>query len=96
MEKFPNSLGLHRAPTNLFSTYWGDGHGRDSYITVGNAGLLKPGTYLNRAPQTGYSPKIVACSALYTNQVKPFFGAGKEPTALRYYGDGSGRDSYVV
>jgi len=50
MQKFPNSLGLHRAPMNLFSTYWGDGFGRDSYITVENAGLFKPGTFLNRPP----------------------------------------------
>ena len=25
-----------------------------------------------------------------------FFGKGKEATVLKYYGDGSGRDSYVT
>ena len=26
----------------------------------------------------------------------PFKGVGKDPTVLKYFGDGTGRDSYVI
>ncbi len=56
MEKFPQTLGIYRTSHEKYTTYWGDGSGRDSYgyAIVGNAGLRKPGSYLNSAPKTGY------------------------------------------
>lgn len=41
MDKFPATLAIHRTNQNQFTTYRGDGFGRDSYITVGNAGQHK-------------------------------------------------------
>jgi hypothetical protein len=58
MEKFPQTLGIYRTSHEKYTTYWGDGSGRDSYAIVGNAGLRKPGSYLNSAPKTGYQAKI--------------------------------------
>ena len=42
------SLGVMRQPG--YTQYLGDGCGRDSYIIVGNAGLIKPDAFKNTAP----------------------------------------------
>ena len=96
MEKFPQRLGIYRTHHEKYTTYWGDGTGRDSYAVVGNAGLRKPESYVNTPPRTGYQPKERTTSTMYAGPHKAFFGAGKEATVLRYFGDGSGRDSYVI
>lgn len=75
-------------------TYWGDGHGRDSYVLEGNGGLDKgPITPI----WTGYQPTNNTTS-LYINQAHQFkkINSHKDAVAFRYFGDGSGRDSYVV
>lgn len=46
------SLGVICNPT--YTMYRGDGNGRDSYIIVGNGGLIKPDAYNNTPPRTGY------------------------------------------
>ncbi len=46
------ALGIMRQPG--YTMYWGDGQGRDSYIIVGNGGLIKPDAYNNTPPRTGY------------------------------------------
>ncbi len=46
------ALGVTRQPG--YTMYWGDGQGRDSYIIVGNGGLIKPEAYNNTPPRTGY------------------------------------------
>jgi len=33
---------------------------------------------------------------MFAGPMKPYFGAGKEATVLKYFGDGSGRDTYVT
>lgn len=86
------SLGVSKAPG--YTVYHGDGQGRDSYIIVGNAGLIKPDAYKNTPPLLGYQP--LNRSTLYHGQTKQFHGALKEPTVWKYFGDGSGRDGYVV
>ena len=48
--------GMHRSSGTRYSIYTGDGNGRDSYIIVGNGGNLKPESFLNSAPHTGYHP----------------------------------------
>ena len=65
-------------------------------MITGNGGLLKPEAYDNVAPRTGYQPKVRSNSSLYAGEMKPYCGYGKEATVLKYYGDGTGRDSYVV
>lgn len=96
MEKFPQKLGIYRTHHEKYTTYWGDGSGRDSYAIVGNAGLRKPEAYVNSAPRTGYQPKERTTSTMYAGPLKSFSGYGKDATVLRYFGDGSGRDSYVI
>lgn len=80
----------------LYNTYLGDGNGRDSYIIIGNAGQYKAEAAKNEVhPRTGYQ-KNRNCSTLYAGELKPFMGPHKEPNVCRYFGDGSGRDSYVI
>lgn len=78
-------------------TYWGDGIGRDSYIITGNGGLVGDANMPSTSPWTGYQPTNNT-TALYTNQAHQMkrLNAHKEAAALKYYGDGTGRDSYVV
>lgn len=40
-------LGLFRTNTQAFTTYRADGQGRDSYVLVGNGGLIKPVGFKN-------------------------------------------------
>ena len=63
---------------------------------TGNGGLRGP-TATQAEINTGYQAKANS-TRLYTNQNHQFkrLVANKEPTALRYFGDGTGRDSYVV
>ena len=46
------SQGVIRNPG--YTIYRGDGQGRDSYILVGNGGLIKPEGYCNTPPRTGF------------------------------------------
>jgi hypothetical protein len=88
--------GMHRSSGTRYSIYTGDGNGRDSYIIVGNGGNLKPESFLNSAPHTGYHPPKKNARKMFTGPLKKFKGSGKEATVFRYWGDGSGRDSYVI
>ena len=87
---------LARTHHEKYATYWGDGLGRDSYIIHGNGGL-RSGDAVQAEINTGYQAKG-SSSRLFTNQNQQFkrLVGSKEATALRYFGDGSGRDSYVV
>jgi hypothetical protein len=91
----PSIKGLNRTSKTRYNVYTGDGSGRDSYVIVGNGGVLKPECYLNNAPHVGYHPPR-ASNSMYMGPVKKFSGAGKDATAFRYWGDGSGRDYYAV
>lgn len=87
------TTGVSKQPG--YTQYRGDGSGRDSYILVGNAGLVKPESFKNVAPQLGYKP-VPDRSTMFSGPVRKFHGALKEPTVWKYFGDGTGRDSYVV
>ena len=91
------STSIARTYDPKYTTYRGDGQGRDSYVFMGNGGLVAPGAYTTNAPQIGYQrPK--KSSTLYINQPiqQTFVTGSKEATAFKYFGDGSGRDSYVI
>ena len=70
-----------------YTTYTGDGAGRDHYIVFNNGGLhglrdyraqTKPG--FNLGPNLPHE-KVTPC---------------KEPTAFDYKPDGTGRDTYII
>ena len=88
--------GLGVTTTPGYPMYWGDGAGRDSYIIVGNGGLIKPDAYNNTPPRVGYQDPPATQGGLYHGKTKQFVGPSKEATVLKYFGDGSGRDSYVI
>lgn len=79
-----------------YTVYRGDGQGRDSYIMVGNGGLVKPDAFDNSPPKVGYQGPAPTLGGLYHGKIKQFKGPLKEATVLKYFGDGSGRDSYVI
>ena len=61
------STSIARTYDPKYTTYRGDGQGRDSYVFMGNGGLVAPGAYTTNAPQIGYQrPK--KSSTLYINQ----------------------------
>ena len=72
-----------------YTTYTGDGAGRDGYIVFANGGLHHVPRYYNGAsPKSNYDqhpriPKMVTQPR-------------KEATAFDYVPDGSGRDGYVI
>jgi len=78
---------LDRTDNQKWTTYTGDGNGRDGYIVFGNGGLNELRYYEGSKPvgfrqsPVRHSPKVTAC---------------KEATAFDYPPDGSGRDSYII
>ena len=94
---FKLRLELGRTEHPKYTPYWGDGYGRDTYVLSGNGGLVGERNMPTTSPWTGFQT-TKATTALYTNQNHQFKKANghKESTALRYFGDGTGRDSYVV
>lgn len=81
-------MSLNRTFNPKYTTYTGDGFGRDGYIVFGNGGLHELRQYngsvkndFNNSPQRAGYIKPTAC---------------KESTAFDYTPDGSGRDSYVI
>ena len=71
--------------------------GRDTYITTGNGGLINKGGQARNGPFSGYqmSPGL---DKFYVNQpIHQYrYTGSKDATAFKYFGDGSGRDSYVT
>ena len=65
------SVGIVKSPG--YVTYKGNGQGRDSYIIVGNAGLLRPDSYDKKAPRTGF--QMNQSANMFYGQLKKFSGA---------------------
>ena len=88
---------LGRTEHIKYTTYWGDGMGRDSYIITGNGGLVGDANMPKTSPWTGYQTTSNS-TKLYVNQAHQLkrVTASKDAVAFRYFGDGTGRDSYVV
>ena len=70
-----------------YTTYTGDGSGRDGYIVFGNGGLTGLRTYGCSVKQ-GFTTSPLKPRALITPR--------KEATAFDYTPDGSGRDGYII
>ena len=70
-----------------YTTYTGDGAGRDHYITFNNGGLHALRDY--RASQKN-------AFNLGPNLPHQHVTPSKEPTAIDYKPDGTGRDLYII
>lgn len=88
---------MNRTFDPKFTTYHGDGFGRDTYITTANGGLISGGGLARNGPSTGYqvSPGL---DKFYINQSihQTRYSGGKDAPVFKYFGDGTGRDSYVT
>jgi len=95
MDAGAHSIGRTYDPK--YTHYRGDGQGRDSYVFMGNGGLVAPGAYTTNPPKIGYQ-KVKKSTTLFMNQPiqKAYVAASKETTVFKYFGDGSGRDSYII
>ena len=60
------SATLARTEHIKYTTYWGDGMGRDSYVLTGNGGLVGDKNMPATSPWTGYQPTNNT-TALYIN-----------------------------
>jgi hypothetical protein len=86
---------LYRTSNPTYTTYRGDGQGRDSYAIVGNGGLVRPDAFKNVAPSTGYNHRYVG-SAFSIKPSAPAIIGKKNATAERYWGNGAGRETYIL
>jgi hypothetical protein len=78
---------LYRTYDPKWTTYQGDGTGRDSYIVFGNGGLT------DMKVLNGLQPKNWLYS---TNVMLKGVTPKKDATAFDYKPDGTGRDSYII
>jgi hypothetical protein len=86
---------LTRTQNPKYTTYNGDGTGRDSYAIVGNGGLINPSAFRNVAPRTGVQQKYIGSAFSNKAPCAPLVGK-KNTTAIRYWGTGQGREQYII
>ena len=79
---------INRTEHIKYTTYWGDGSGRDNHIVLGNGGLHDLRDYQGSRPRHPFNN--------FKNTPKVTHQPHKEPTAFDYVPDGTGRDSYVI
>ena len=83
-------FNLNRTENIKYTTYTGDGSGRDGYVVFGNGGLHGLRNY--QGPNTSLQFKQNPCGSHARNSPIP----QKEATAVDYIPDGNGRDSYII
>ena len=84
---------LYRTYDPKFVTYWGDGNGRDHYVVFNNGGLNEQRMHGKDTRISWKDTRVVGGSAIGSvSKGTPH----KDATALRYWGDGSGRDHHVI
>lgn len=83
-------MSLYRTENIKYTTYTGDGHGRDGYIVFGNGGLHDLRNYKGSNTSTHF--KRNPMNKHNKNSPIPFKGA----TAIDYVPDGHGRDTYII
>ena len=79
---------IYRTYYPKYTTYTGDGSGRDSYVVMGNGGLHGLRDYQGSKPRHPFNN--------FKSQPRGTVIPRKEATAFDYVPDGSGRDSYVI
>ena len=84
MERSPIDRTYHPK----YTTYWGDGSGRDGYAVFANGGLHELRDYQGSQPKSPFDN--MKGSPKHSGQPR------KEATAFDYVPDGTGRDSYVI
>lgn len=84
---------LNRTYHPKFAQYWGDGNGRDHYITFNNGGLNAQRMYGKDTRVQWKETRVVGGSMKGPSSAA---SPKKEATALRYWGDGSGRDHHII
>jgi hypothetical protein len=84
-------MNLRRTENIKYTTYTGDGHGRDGYIVFCNGGLHEMRKY--NGPNTNKAFKLnpVARHGSHTSPIP-----NKDPGTVDYTPDGQGRDSYII
>ena len=83
-------FNLNRTEHIKYTTYSGDGHGRDGYIVFSNGGLHGLREY--KGPNTCTSFKQNPMAHHLRNSPIP----QKDATAIDYIPDGHGRDTYII
>ena len=78
---------INRTYHPKFTTYTGDGAGRDHYIVFNNGGLNELRDYRG-SQYNGFN--------LGTNPVSNTITPKKDATAFDYIPDGTGRDTYII
>ena len=84
---------LHRTGNVTHTTYWGDGLGRDFYITFNDGGLQK-----NEQEPKPFSngPGLQMAKGRFFTHSSGHSQPRKEAQPCDYAPDGSGRDSYII
>ena len=85
-------MNLNRTENIKYTTYTGDGHGRDGYIVFCNGGLHGLRKYNGSNPSTTFKLSNSHGKVHTRNAPIPNKGA----TAVDYVPDGNGRDSYII
>jgi len=79
---------INRTEHIKYTTYWGDGSGRDHHIVFGNGGLHGLRDYQGPQKKSQFDH--------LKGMPKRMSAPRKEETAFDYVPDGTGRDSYVI
>ena len=79
---------INRTENIKYTTYWGDGSGRDGHIVFANGGLHDLRNYQGSKPRHPFDHMKGAHRRVSQPR--------KEETAFDYVPDGTGRDSYII
>jgi len=82
------SVSINRTYNPKYTTYTGDGSGRDGYVVFANGGLHGLRDYQGSKPRHSFDNM--------QGKAKVTSIPSKEATAFDYVPDGTGRDGYVI
>lgn len=92
-------MGIYRTENLVRPTYYGNGHGRETYILSNGAGLrVDPDMWgCGRKPGWDINVQKSSHSKMYNGLRNNGTGYNKKsPACVNYVSDGTGRDSYVI
>jgi hypothetical protein len=84
-------MNLYRTENIKYTTYTGDGQGRDGYIVMCNGGLHEMRKY--NGPNTNKAFKLNPM-ARHNRHTAPI--CNRDPGTVDYTPDGMGRDTYII